>query len=256
MHLRFGMVLARWPAWRKVRAAALRLCLSAVLLYALSSFLAGAPARAGGAGTVVRCQPSVASGPYTGTLAVDLYIENVTDLYGADLRLSFDYTRTQVVDADPNVAGVQIQLLSGFLSPDFVLRQEADNGAGTARYAATQLNPHDPVSGSGAVARITFQASQAGSFTIPFTYQKLTRRDGTQIPATAQSCTVQFLPLQCADFNGGVLPRIDDVMAVASRWNDSARYSLTYDLAPVPVDGVIDPQDIRAVAGVWHVPCP
>ena len=50
---------------------------------------------------IVRCEPSVVSGPATTTLTVDLYVENAVNLYGADIRITFDTTAAQVVDADP-----------------------------------------------------------------------------------------------------------------------------------------------------------
>lgn len=143
--------------------------------------------------SVVRCNPAVAAGPLGQFLDVDIIVENVVDLYAADVRLSFDTTKAQVVDIDPNASGVQILLLDEFISPDFVVRKNADNVTGTIWYAATQVNPSEPVSGSGPLARITFQAVQAGTFIMPITYQKIVHRDGTQIEATAIDCQVTFI---------------------------------------------------------------
>ena len=58
---------------------------------------------------IVRCEPYVVTGPATTTLTVDLYVENAVNLYGADIRITFDTTAAQVVDADPAMPGVQIQ---------------------------------------------------------------------------------------------------------------------------------------------------
>jgi hypothetical protein len=146
------------------------------------------------ADTIVRCEPIAASGTVGEVVSVDLYVENVLDLYGADVRLSFDPAFLQVVDADPAVSGVQIQLLGDFLTPDFVLRKIADNAAGTIWYAVTQTNPTEPRSGSGSLARVSFQALQAGVITVPFTYEKLVRSDGSRISAVTQSCSITFAP--------------------------------------------------------------
>ena len=151
-----------------------------------------AEARAASA-SVVRCNPTVAVGQADKTVDVDIYVENVVDLYGGDVRLSFDPTLLQVVDIDPNANGVQILLLDEFISPDFVIRKNADNTIGTIWYAATQVNPSEPVSGSGPLARITFQPLQAGTFTMPITYQKIVRRDGTQIESIAIDCRITFI---------------------------------------------------------------
>lgn len=145
------------------------------------------------AGTLIRCNPHPASQLQTSILSIDLYVQDVVNLYGADAKLLFDGRQLQVVDADPATAGTQIQPLSGFLSPDFVIKKIADNTAGFAWYANTQLNPSNPVSGSGAIARVTFQALEAGSFSLPFASNyKLTDRLGTTIPATTQTCIVSF----------------------------------------------------------------
>jgi hypothetical protein len=143
-------------------------------------------------GPIVRCNPAAVTGFMHSGVSVEIYVEDVVDLYGADVRLSFDPAFVQVQDADPAAAGVQIEVLSDFLNPDFVVRKTADNIAGTIWYAATQVNPSPPVSGSGALARVTFLPQMAGDITVPVTYQKLALRTGVQIPATSQDCRLTF----------------------------------------------------------------
>lgn len=173
------------------------LLLAAFVVALLSAiYLSGVQAAAddqAASASVVRCDPAAAAGPLDQYLDVDIYVENVVDLYAADVRLSFDTTMAQVVDIDHNASGVQILLLDEFISPDFVVRKNADNVAGTIWYAATQVNPSEPVSGSGPLARITFQAVHAGTFIMPITYQKIVHRDGTQIEATAIDCQITFI---------------------------------------------------------------
>ena len=48
--------------------------------------------------TVVRCEPSSVSGFTDQTLTVDLYIQDVAGLYGADLKATFDPDIGQIVD--------------------------------------------------------------------------------------------------------------------------------------------------------------
>lgn len=146
-------------------------------------------------GAVVRCDPLHTSGPYDQNLPVDIYVQDVIDLYGADVRLSFDPGVAQVVDTDPSLPGTQIQPLADFMSPDFVIKKEANNSAGTIWYAATQLNPSPPVSGSGPLARITFHANTAGSFVMPITSAQLSKAGGIPIPVTVQNCSVAFQSL-------------------------------------------------------------
>lgn len=141
---------------------------------------------------IARCEPLDASGPFGQDLTVDIYIQDVTALYGADVRLSFDAARMQVVDADPNIPGTQIQPLYDFMTPGFVIKKEANNSAGTIWYAATQLNPSPPVSGSGPLARITFRAVASGSFPLPVTSAQLSAAGGIPIAVTTMDCSVTF----------------------------------------------------------------
>ena len=141
---------------------------------------------------IARCEPLNASGPYGQDLTVDIYIQNVVDLYGADVRWSFDTAIAQVVDADGNVPGTQIQPLYTFMVPGFIIKKEADNVAGTVWYAATQLNPSPPVSGSGSLARVTFRANAPGSFPLLVTSAQLSKAGGIPIPVTTMNCSVTF----------------------------------------------------------------
>ncbi len=146
------------------------------------------------AGAIVRCDPSSAVGILGGDdLVVDMYVDNIVGLNAVDLRIShFDTTIAQVVDQDLVSDGVQIQPLNTFLWPDWVVRNEANNSAGTMRYAGTQMNPHLPVDGSGPVARITFHGLQAGSFIMTWGTVELSDVYSNLIPATAQSCVISF----------------------------------------------------------------
>ncbi|MDX1417365.1 MAG: cohesin domain-containing protein [Candidatus Promineifilaceae bacterium] len=142
--------------------------------------------------TTVRCEPALISSELTSTVAFAIYVENVNELNAADIQMSFDTSLAQVVDADPNIPSTQIEILDEFLAPDFVVRKVADNSAGTIWYANTQVNPSPPVSGSGALARVTLAPQTAGEFTMHFTHSELVLNNGNEIPSTAQDCTVWF----------------------------------------------------------------
>lgn len=116
-----------------------------------------------------------------------IHVRDVAELHGADVLMAFDPTRIAVADADPGVAGVQIGVLSSFLAPDLVLRAEADNQVGTIWYAVTQMNPRQPVTGSGDLAEITLLGRAAGTANLTVTYHALVRTDGTTIQSTAEN---------------------------------------------------------------------
>ena len=74
----------------------------------------------------VRVLPAVGSYQLGDEIPVEVLIEDVTNLYGAEVRLAFDAARLAVIDANPSQPGVQVQPRSDLLSPDLVIRNEAD----------------------------------------------------------------------------------------------------------------------------------
>ncbi len=96
--------------------------------------------------------------------AVQIVIENVKNLYGAEMHLRFDPTVVEVVDADPNKDGIQVSP-GDFLKPDFIAVNKADNKAGTIDLAFTELNPTPPANGSGVFATIAFRGKTLGKTT-------------------------------------------------------------------------------------------
>lgn len=139
-----------------------------------------------GAPTLVNFHPATANLAAGDTLLVELWVENVTALYGADIQLHFDPTAWRVLDADPNLAGVQIRLRSDLLKPGFVIHREADNQTGMIWYANSQVNPASPVSGSGALFEFSLLALKNGDFPVTITAQQLSDQSGSPIPAVSQ----------------------------------------------------------------------
>jgi len=127
---------------------------------------------------------------------VDIKIEQVTDLFGAEVHLSFDPAKLEVQDADPAVAGVQIEV-GTFPDPaegrGFVAQNLADNIAGRIDYAVTLLSPAQPVSGSGVLARVTFQAIGEGTSPVAFINALLSDQAGAQIPAATADGTITVM---------------------------------------------------------------
>ena len=119
----------------------LRYLICGVLVLAAMSLASPAASRPQ-ADTIVRCSPSTEIGRTDENLVVDLYVESVTNLNALDLEITFDKNVAQVVDQDGGTGGVQMQPLSppeGLLYPDRVFFNVADNTAGTAHYASTQV---------------------------------------------------------------------------------------------------------------------
>ncbi len=143
------------------------------------------------ANAIARLEPADAWVEVGKTVVVNMVIQDVVNMYGVDVRLKFDPALAQVEDADIYSDGTQIQPLYGFMRPDFVIKRVACNTvepnnpdcaeAGFIWYAVTQLNPAPPVTGSGAIAAITFRGIAEGSASITMTYAKAADRYGNTI---------------------------------------------------------------------------
>jgi len=141
------------------------------------------------AATTIVLDPAVVSIGVGGDAWITIRINNVADLYGADVRLVFDPLIVEVLDA---IAGSPVSLEVGSMPyPDFVIKNQADNTAGSIWYAVTQLNPREPASGTGTLARIHIQGKANGSTTMTFINHDLVTRDGQVIDSSAGSCLIQ-----------------------------------------------------------------
>jgi len=132
------------------------------------------------------------------TAAVEVRVENVADLYGLDIRIAFDPLAVEVVDADPNTEGIQVRP-GGLLKVDFMIRNVADNGAGTVWFALVQLNPTAEVTGSGIAFVVTFRGRRQGAASpLSVTYQKMATRGGDTIPASVEDGEIRVVEGQQA----------------------------------------------------------
>jgi hypothetical protein len=112
---------------------------------------------------------------------------DVTDLYGAQLELSFDPAVLQVAGTEVTPGSCP--------KPDFVVINSFDNSAGTVSYAATSLSDTVPCDG-GVVASIQFQVSPTatvGTTQVQFDYVLLSDIDGIEIPVTAVDLDLEIL---------------------------------------------------------------
>lgn len=152
---------------RRLRPSAAGLPLAATLRWlglGLVLYLSLWPARpmaAQGDTAVVRPEPPILNIGQGQVETVHIILENAHDVYGIDVRASFDPAVVEVVDADPARDG--IQLIPGtFVQPDFLVRNVADNQAGTLMYVTTQVNPTPPANGTGVVFSVQFRGKVLG----------------------------------------------------------------------------------------------
>lgn len=138
------------------------------------------------AGPVVKVSPTSSSVAVGSEVAVNITVQDVTNLFGAEFHLTFDPNLLEVVDADAGTSGVQIGI-GDFLSADFVAQNVADNTTGVIDFGISQMSPHGAVSGSGTLATITFKGKTGGTANLTFTDVLLADSGGGQIASSAQN---------------------------------------------------------------------
>ena len=146
-------------------------------------------------GTMVVIDPATKEVAVGATTTVDVRVENVANLYGAEVQLVFNAALLEVVDTDASREGVQIQP-GPLLSPDFMAKNNADQTTGRIVFAVAQMPPHEPVNGSGILATITFRGKAAGTSGINFSTTQptppaiLSNRDGMPISASTRDGSI------------------------------------------------------------------
>jgi len=137
----------------------------------------------------VRIVPAATDVDISQTAVLQVYVEDITNLSGAEFHISFDASRLEVIDADAGQDGVQIHI-GDFLSADFVPKNEANNTTGEIDFGIARMAPNNPVSGSGTLASITFRGIAAGTANVTLSSVLMSDPNGTQIPVSTESGSI------------------------------------------------------------------
>ncbi len=118
---------------------------------------------------------------------VPVLIRGAKGLFGADVSLSFDPTKVEVVDSDAAQPGSQGT--AGSLLPNaYVASNKADAAQpGAFQFAATRMNPDKAVDGDGALVIVTFRALRDGNPQIKVTEARLMGDEANSLPAMISS---------------------------------------------------------------------
>jgi LysM repeat protein len=170
---------------KKTRLTLHRTWAGTVAALALIVILTGVPF-AGASSTVVRFEPAAPTISVGQTIAVNVRIDDVSNLSGAEFHLSYNPAILEVQDANPNTDGVQIGIGS-FLKADFVAQNIVDASQGKVDFAILQLQGSAPVSGGGVVAVITFKGLANGTSPLTFNVVYLADGNAAPIPVTLQN---------------------------------------------------------------------
>ena len=175
-------------------------------LFAILLFLAiPSGARAQVAPATVRPEPSAVEVAVGTTQTIAVVLEGATDVYGIDVRASFDPSLIEIVDADATKVGIQTTPGS-FPQPDFVALNEVDSSAGSIRYVVTQINPTPPASGNGTVFSFQVRGKAGGESVFRIDLVEMSNRSGELLPVQTNNSTVTVTGAAPPAATGIVLP--------------------------------------------------
>ncbi len=100
---------------------------------------------------------------------IDIVLDGLKDLYGAEVHLTFDPSVVQVHDADPDLPGTQVRPGAAFSKvSSFVALNRVDNQRGTIDFAVTLLGDTRPLQGRIVLASFELLAIKEGTTEIGF----------------------------------------------------------------------------------------
>jgi len=110
---------------------------------------------------------------------VDVVLSDIVNLYGVEIHLAYDPSLVEIVDADPDMPGVQITPGRDFGGgTGFIALNRVDITEGTIDFAATRLNPAPPLYGRAVVASFALRPVKAGTMDVAFSQALLADRNG------------------------------------------------------------------------------
>jgi multisubunit Na+/H+ antiporter MnhC subunit len=118
-------------------------------------------------------------------LVVNIHLDNIEDLYGAEVQLRHDPTRLRVRDDNRRLAGTQISPGPLLTADDrFVVTNAADPVSGMINFVFTLLKPATPISGDGELATVVFEIIGEGPYSIEITNVQFVSSNLQAIPVT------------------------------------------------------------------------
>jgi hypothetical protein len=128
-------------------------------------------------------------------LVVNVQVEDVANLYGADLRLTYDPDQLRVRDDNPRLEGVQIApgpLLA--FDDRFVATNRVDASAGEINFVFTLLRPAPPINQQGVLATVVFEILGESPFVVEVSSIQLVSSDSQRLPVVAESLYLEDSP--------------------------------------------------------------
>lgn len=126
------------------------------------------------------------------TFELVIEISQVSGLYAFQFELAYPREQVALQDSIPGQSGTNFSL-GNFLKPDFVAQNAVDEKTGKGTLAVTQVNPSQPVDGSGVLARVQVKALKAGAVSFQFNNISLVDGNMAMIPFNLSGCQVEVL---------------------------------------------------------------
>ncbi|WP_165389172.1 cohesin domain-containing protein [Pseudoalteromonas rubra] len=120
---------------------------------------------------------------------VDVMVENLPEVYGMQLTLTYDAKSITFVDQNTKAKGAQLEQ-GNFLDEKhlYTLRNQADTQTGQIQYIASQVAPAKSAAGNGRIARLYFSAPDTASRTeLAITLAEFGTRSGEKYTYTSQA---------------------------------------------------------------------
>jgi hypothetical protein len=117
--------------------------------------------------------------------SVDVEVEDAEGLFSVEITINFDPAVVEVVDADPEEDGVQVEL-GGLIDAELVTTNEADNETGELQvaYSLDEESDSEPADGDGVLLTIQFLGVAGGPVELEFDEVTLANEAGDEQEVT------------------------------------------------------------------------
>jgi hypothetical protein len=131
-------------------------------------------------GAALKILPNPAWGREGDTVAVDVWLENITDIYGLDFEFTYESAKVSIPAGSATLLWEVFHPIrhNVLYNVAFLVDEMYDE----YWYTVTNTDPALPFTGSGRLCTITFSCIARGLTPLHFIYVKASKRDGTQIP--------------------------------------------------------------------------
>ena len=178
---------------------------------------------------------------------VNVVVENVTDLRGANITLNFDASKLQYVSSTDG----------SFIPSATLLEQSIDNTNGSVTLDIAGLGASAYASGSGTIMTVIFNRIATGNTNITFGATTLRDKDNITITHTkGNGCLMTSL---IGDFNADGCVEFEDLMIFAMAYGSCEGDANWNPVCDLNSDGCIEFEDLMLFAmhyGLCDEPCP